>query len=106
MTEMKPEVFHAADTKLHDLRMQRRKRLFMALAATVALGALGYGVYSYVYASRFVSTDDAYTSAETAQVTPAIAGIVRAVDVTDTQRVSRGDILVELDDTDARLALE
>ncbi len=106
MTQMKPEVFHAADNKLHALRMQQRKRLYIALAGTVAATALGYGVYSYLYASRFVSTDDAYTSAETAQVTPAIAGIVRAVDVTDTQRVSRGDILVELDNTDAKLALE
>ncbi len=106
MTQMKPEVFHAADTQLHAQQMQRRKRLFLALAGTVAVSAIGYGLYSYFYASQFVSTDDAYTSAETAQVTPAIAGIVRKVRVTDTQRVRSGDVLVELDDTDARLALE
>ena len=78
MTQMNTEAFSAADAKLHAMRMQRRKRLFVALAATVAVGAVGYGVYSYAYLSRFVSTDNAYTSAETAQVTPAVAGIVRA----------------------------
>jgi membrane fusion protein (multidrug efflux system) len=103
---MNPEVFQAADAKLDALNKQRRKRMFLALAGTVAIGALGYGLYSYLYASNFVSTDDAYTSAETAQVTPAVAGIVRAVHVSDTQHVERGDVLVELDDTDARLALE
>ena len=106
MTTMNPEVFQAADAKLDALNKQRRKRMFLALAGTVAIGALGYGLYSYLYASNFVSTDDAYTSAETAQVTPAVAGIVHAVHVSDTQHVERGDVLVELDDTDARLALE
>jgi membrane fusion protein, multidrug efflux system len=106
MTRMNPEVFQAADAKIDAFNKLRRKRLFIALAGTVALGAIGYGLYSYLYASRFVSTDNAYTSAETAQVTPAVAGIVRSVYVTDTQLVKRDEVLIELDDTDARLALE
>ena len=83
----------------------RRKRLFIALGATVVTCGLGYGVYSYVYASRFVSTDNAYTAAETAQVTPVISGIVREVRAWDTLQVKRGDVVVVLDDTDATLAL-
>jgi membrane fusion protein, multidrug efflux system len=106
MTTMNTEVFHQADEKIEALNKLRRKRLFLGLAGTVSLAAAGYGVYEWMYASRFVSTDDAYTSAETAQVTPAVAGIVRSVLVSDTQVVTRGDILVELDDIDAKLALE
>jgi membrane fusion protein, multidrug efflux system len=106
VTTMNPEVFQAADAKIDALNKSRRKRMFLALAGTVAVGAVGYGLYSYIHASRFVSTDDAYTSAETAQVTPAVAGIVRAVHVSDTQHVKRDDVLIELDDTDARLSLE
>src|SRR5262249_48687813 len=49
--------------------------------------------------------DNAYTAAETAQVTPALGGIVREVRVTDTSYVHKGDVLVVLDDVDARLAL-
>jgi membrane fusion protein (multidrug efflux system) len=85
---------------------RRRKRLFAALAASVFVGAAGYAGYAWTVAARFVVTDNAYTAAETAQVTPAVGGIVREVHVADTQRVNRGDVLVVLDDTDARLALE
>ena len=105
MTKMQPEVFRAADAQLDARNKVRRKRLFTALAGTVAACGLAYGTYAYFHASRFISTDDAYTSVETAQVTPAIGGIVREVFVSDTQAVKRGDILVALDDTDARLAL-
>jgi membrane fusion protein (multidrug efflux system) len=85
---------------------QTRKRLFIALALSVLAGGGGYGAYDRLYASKFVSTDNAYTAAETAQVTPAISGIVRDVRVVDTQHVKQGDIVVVLDDVDARLALE
>ncbi|WP_336980757.1 HlyD family efflux transporter periplasmic adaptor subunit [Altererythrobacter fulvus] len=86
-------------------RKGKRKRLFLALAAGVAvLGGL-YLAYDSVFASRYVSTDNAYVGADVAQVTPLVAGPVVAVTVQDTQAVKRGDVLVRLDDTDARLAL-
>jgi membrane fusion protein (multidrug efflux system) len=106
MSKMEPEVIEAAAQVAADARNKlRRKRLFIVLGAVVLTGALGYGIYSYSHASRFVTTDNAYTAAETAQVTPSIGGIVSEVRVTDTQAVKQGDIVVVLDDTDARLAL-
>jgi len=83
----------------------RRKKLFAALAGTVLLAGAGFAAYEMLYASHFVSTDNAYTAVETAQVTSAVSGIVSDVRVADTQHVKRGDIVVTLDDTDARLAL-
>jgi membrane fusion protein, multidrug efflux system len=107
MSRMEPEVIEAAVQAEADARNKlRRKRLFILLGAIVLAGALGYGIYSYSHASRFVTTDNAYTAAETAQVTPSIGGIVSEVRVTDTQAVKQGDIVVRLDDTDARLALD
>ena len=47
-----------------------------------------------------------YSAAEIAQVTPAVGGIVSSVKVVDTQYVEKGDVLVVLQDTDARLALQ
>ena len=106
MSKMEPEVMQAAAEAEIDARNQkRRKRLFLIFGGVVLKVAVGYGVYVYAYASRFVSTDNAYTGAETAQVTPAIGGIVREVRVTDTQVVKQGDVVVVIDDTDARLAL-
>jgi len=83
----------------------RRKSLFIGLAASVVI--LGGGAYAYdtLVASRHVTTDNAYVGADVAQVTPLIGGPVREVLVQDTESVSRGDVLVRLDDTDARLAL-
>jgi membrane fusion protein (multidrug efflux system) len=53
-----------------------------------------------------VSTDNAYVAAESAQVTPLIAAAVVDVPVVNTQYVRRGDVLLRLDDSDARLAAE
>ena len=82
-----------------------RKKGFIGLAAAIALAGAGYGCYWYFFASSYVSTDNAYTAVEVAEVTPAVGGIVKTVNVVDTQQVKKGDVLVVLDDTDARLAL-
>jgi membrane fusion protein (multidrug efflux system) len=82
-----------------------RKKGFALLAAAVALAAGGCGAYYYFIGSRYVTTDNAYTAAEIAEATPAVGGIVQVVNVVDTQHVKKGDVLVQLDDTDAKLAL-
>ncbi|MCS7815648.1 HlyD family efflux transporter periplasmic adaptor subunit, partial [Pseudomonas aeruginosa] len=48
---------------------------------------------------------NAYTAAEVAQITPLVAGPVKEVKVSDTQAVKAGDVLVILDDTDAKIAV-
>ena len=84
----------------------RRKRiiLFSLLALTVAVAGGGYYTYWTRVGSRYISTDDAYTAAEVAVVTAQIDGPVAAVNVVDSQQVKRGDVLIVIDDTDARLA--
>jgi len=105
MTTMNTETLQKADEALdHDAKRKRKKRLMLLAGVVLTLGK-GYWAYDYFYASKFISTDNAYTAAETAQVTPAIGGIVREVRVTDTSYVHKGDVLVVLDDVDARLAL-
>ena len=83
----------------------KRKRLFLGLAGGIAL--IGGGSYGYntLIGSHHVVTDNAYVGADTAQVTPLVGGPVRDVLVQDTQQVRRGDVLVRLDDTDARIAV-
>ena len=85
----------------------RRKRiiLFSLLALTVAVAGCGYYSYWKRVGSRYVSTDNAYTAAEVAVVTAEIDGPVSAVNVVDSQQVKHGDVLIVIDDTDARLAL-
>jgi len=83
----------------------RRGKLFAGLAVVVLLGAAGYGGWYALVGSRQVTTDNAYVAAETAQVTPLVGGPVREVRVSDTQAVKKGQVLIVLDDTDARLAV-
>jgi membrane fusion protein (multidrug efflux system) len=52
-----------------------------------------------------VSTDNAYVNADSAQVTPLVSAAVTDVGVVNTQVVRKGQILLRLDDSDARLAL-
>lgn len=83
----------------------RRKRLLIGFAIIIAIAASCATVYWFAYGSKFVSTDNAYTSVEIAQVTPSISGTISDVLVLDTQAVKKGDILVKIDQTDAKLAL-
>jgi membrane fusion protein (multidrug efflux system) len=84
---------------------QRRNRTLLGLAGALAVAGIAFGAYWTLHASHYVSTDNAYTAVEVAQITPSVGGIVAAVKVKDTQAVRQGDILVVIDDTDARLAV-
>lgn len=84
---------------------QRRNKRLLALGGGVVVVAAAATAYWTLYASHFVSTDNAYAAVEVAQVTPAIGGTVAEVKVKDTQAVKQGDVLVTIDPTDAQLAL-
>ncbi len=83
----------------------RRKALFATLAGTLALAGAGYGLWYGLVGAHLIETDNAYVGADTAQVTPLVGGAIKSVAVSDTQTVRRGDTLVTLDDSDARIAL-
>jgi membrane fusion protein (multidrug efflux system) len=64
-----------------------------------------WGAYQFFIGSRYVSTDNAYVGADTAEVTPLVAGPVGKVLVVETQLVKAGDPLVVIDDSDAKIAV-
>ena len=71
MTTLNTEVLQQADEALDRDAKAKRKRRLLGLAGAVLTLGTGYGAYDHFYASHFISTDNAYTAAETAQVTPA-----------------------------------
>jgi membrane fusion protein (multidrug efflux system) len=82
----------------------KRKRLFGIFGAVIAVAALGTLGWLWLTANR-VSTDNAYVNVDLVQVTPLYGGPVAAMYVTDTEPVKKGQLLVLLDDADARIAL-
>lgn len=109
MADIEPQISRdqaaLAEAEADATRKASRKRAFLLLAGTVAVAAAGFGLYEWITGGRYVSTDNAYVAAEIAQVTPLVGGPVSRVAVTDTQVVRKGDVLVELDQTDAKIAL-
>jgi membrane fusion protein (multidrug efflux system) len=83
----------------------RRRTLLTALGVVVLLGAIAYGVYFVLVASRQVFTDNAYVGADVAQVTPLVSGQVQSLPVSETQTVRAGQPVVILDPADARIAV-
>jgi membrane fusion protein (multidrug efflux system) len=83
----------------------KRKKLFAGLAAVVLVAAAGYGGWYALVGSHQIETDNAYVNADVALVTPLVAGAVQRVEVQDTQAVRQGQVLVRLDDSDARINL-
>ena len=86
-------------------RGKLRKRLMLGLGLGVAAAALAYGGYYLLVASNYATTDNAYVGAEVAQINSQVSGPIARVAVRDTQQVHKGDVLVEIDSADARLAV-
>jgi len=98
--QVEPTQAEAAAVKAAD---PRRKKVMLGLAAGILLAG---GGWYFLHDSGEVSTDNAYVGADSAQVTPLVAAAVADVPVINTQYVHKGDVLLRLDDSDARLAFE
>src|SRR3546814_6890734 len=84
----------------------KRKRLFLLFGGGLILIAACWWIWSTFIAADAESTENAYTNVEVSQVTPLVGGPVKRVLVVNSQLVHAGDLLLELDDTDLRLAVD
>ena len=84
---------------------QKRKKALFRLAGIVLISGLIAGAYHMLFGAHTVSTDNAYTAAEIAQVAAATSGTIAEIRARDTQVVRQGEVLVVLDPADARLKL-
>src|SRR6266566_9337169 len=83
------------------------KRLaLIGLGCALTLAASGYGTYWWTVDRFFQSTDDAYVGGDVTPISPHIAGFIADVAVKDNELVHAGQVLVRLDDRDARAAAD
>lgn len=83
-----------------------RKRSFAAFLSALAVVGCASEIWTVYFAADVETTDNAYTNVEVVQITPLVSASVARVRVNNSQQVRAGDVLVELDDTDLRLAAQ
>ena len=76
--------------------MKNKKNIFIALGTVAFLGVLYFGYEYFMY----VSTDNAQVEAHSLMMAAKVGGYVKAVNVTEGQKVNKGEVLVEIDPRD------
>ena len=87
--------------------MQRRRTRWLLIAVTAfVIVGVGSTVYWWLFARNYEETDDAYVAGDLVNVSSQVSGTVVSIDADETDLVQKGQELVKLDDTDARIALQ
>jgi membrane fusion protein (multidrug efflux system) len=84
----------------------KRKRLLLIVALVLVLAVCAWLGWWFLFGRYYEVTDDAYVNGNIVQITPQIAGTVVAVGADDTDFVKPGQLLVQLDRADAKVALD
>jgi membrane fusion protein, multidrug efflux system len=75
------------------------------LVLFVGLGVI-YLCYWFFLGRFYVNTDDAYVYGNQIIISPQVSGIVESIEVDDTDLVHHGQVLVRLDQSDTKVALQ
>ena len=83
-----------------------RKRGFLILGVVVLLCAIAYGLYWFLDARFYESTDDAYVAGNVVTVSARENATVMALHADNTQTVARGQLLIEMDPATAKVNMQ
>ena len=88
-------------------RKKRRRWLIAGIVGLIVLAAAGWYAWHYFTVGRYmVETDDAYTQADNVAISPQVAGYISELNVTDNQRVRKGDVIARIDDRQYRAQVD
>jgi membrane fusion protein (multidrug efflux system) len=83
-----------------------RARILLSITAILVVIGAGWTALEVLVLSQREKTDDAYVTGNQIRVSSQISGTVVEVFARNTSRVEAGQVLLRLDDADARQALE
>ncbi|MCO4315043.1 multidrug efflux MFS transporter periplasmic adaptor subunit EmrA [Pectobacterium versatile] len=87
-------------------KKQQRKRVLSLLTFIFVVLGCAWLVYWFLVLRHHQSTDDAYVAGNQIQIMAQVSGSVTHVNVDNTDFVKQGQVLVELDPTDAQQTFE
>lgn len=83
--------------------LEKRKQWLLIFLMVIIIAAMASATWWYFNSRNVQSTDDAYVMGNQVTISSQVSGSVVSVNYTNTDLVQQGDILVNLDDTDANL---
>ena len=86
-------------------RKTSRGLMLRVLAIVVLLAVIGWALWYFLDGRWYEGTDDAYVNGNVVQITPQVPGTVVSIGADDGDLVHAGDVLVQLDPSDAEVAL-
>ena len=101
-TEFNPQTTAPAEAP----KSNKRRRALLILAAVIAVSAIIWTAWYLLVARWHQDTDDAYAQGNVVNITPQTAGTVVSIGVDDGMKVEAGQVLVQLDPNDAKVAYE
>ena len=87
-------------------KKSRRGLLLRLLVLVLVLAAIACGLWYYFDGRWYEDTDDAYVNGNVVQITPQVPGTVVSIGADDGDLVHAGDVLVKLDASNAKVALD
>ena len=87
-------------------KSQQRKKGLSIFILSLLLISIGSAAYWYFFIKGFEETEDAYVSGNQVMVSAQVAGNIAKINVDNMDPVQAGDVLLELDDTNAKLNFE
>ena len=87
-------------------KSQQRKKGLSIFILLLLLIAIGSAAYWYFFIKGFEETEDAYVSGNQVMVSAQVSGNISKINVDNMDPVQAGDVLLELDDTNAKLSFE
>ena len=87
-------------------KSQQRKKGLSIFILLLLLIAIGSAAYWFFFIKGFEETEDAYVSGNQVMVSAQVAGNIAKINVDNMDPVQAGDVLLELDDTNAKLSFE
>ena len=87
-------------------KSQQRKKGLSIFILLLLLISIGSAAYWYFFIKGFEETEDAYVSGNQVMVSAQVAGNISKVNVDNMDPVQAGNVLLELDDTNAKLSFE